>query len=91
MNLKYLGLLQTIAGSETVIPIEQVLDELPSGDGAALADVSEQGTVPALVTRTSTSDRGTSKVNWSKTCFVISPIGEDGSDSRKHADLFWDL
>jgi hypothetical protein len=26
-------------------------------------------------------------VKWSKTCFYITPIGEDGSDIRKHADM----
>ena len=25
--------------------------------------------------------------NWDQTCFYITPIGEDGSDQRKHADM----
>jgi len=29
-----------------------------------------------------------SKVDWSRTCFVITPIGEDGSETRQPADLF---
>jgi hypothetical protein len=27
------------------------------------------------------------QIVWSKTCFYITPIGEDGSDIRKHADM----
>ena len=29
-----------------------------------------------------------SKVEWSKICFLISPIGDDESETRRHADLF---
>jgi len=85
VNLTFLGLLQTIAGAETVIPIEQGLDELKvesAEDFIATKDKS-------LLTNTSPlAERSVANVDWSKTCFVISPIGEDGSELRKHADLF---
>jgi len=30
----------------------------------------------------------TSTAEWERICFYISPIGEDGSEQRQHADLF---
>jgi len=84
VNLKFLGLLQTIAGAETVIPIEQGLDEVTAEPDDLITSTEES----VVVSQSPESDRTIAKVSWSKTCFVISPIGEDGSELRKHADLF---
>ncbi|WP_149499008.1 hypothetical protein [Roseiconus lacunae] len=32
-------------------------------------------------------DEGEADGDWSKICFYITPIGEDGSDARKHSDM----
>lgn len=34
-----------------------------------------------------TSETPAQAVDWDKVCFYITPIGDDGSDSRKHADM----
>lgn len=80
-NVKELGLLRTIAGSETLVTIEQVLDEIGKGPAApASIKHTESGDVaPTLVAGTK---------NWDKVCFYVSPIGDDGTDTRKHSDLF---
>jgi len=82
VNAKFLGLLQTIAGAETLIPIEQVLDEIkseaPRSHGVARGEDAKPTPVPATQ----------SKTRWSQVCFYIAPIGEEGSEQRKHSDLF---
>ena len=86
VNAKDLGLIQTIAGSETLFPIEERREGLTKPGGALSVDSEiSLGAVPEPehVART-TGD----KADWSKICFFITPIGEVGSEERKHADLF---
>ena len=79
VNIKYLGMLQTIAGSETLVPIEQVLDEIGGINHSQIK----------IESKTQDVDQGKpQKINWQKTCFIITPIGEENSETRKHADLF---
>lgn len=84
VNAKFLGILKPIAGAERIIPIEQVLEELPA-DQAAPATPAQAllagsgGTAP--VTKSVSLD-------WDRICFYISPIGDEGSEHRQHADLF---
>jgi hypothetical protein len=78
VNAKDLGLLRTIAGAETLIPIEQALEELgaakPTPVGATVT-AEQQGRKPT----------GT---KWQSICFYISPIGDENSEPRRHSDLF---
>jgi hypothetical protein len=77
-NTKHLGLLRTIAGAERVIPIEQALEDLRGGAAPATADVAAQAGVQKVADKSK---------KWSSVCFVISPIGSDGDEDRKHADM----
>jgi len=89
VNIKSLGLLQTIAGSETLISIEQALDEIEQKPTPTSPQELEDLEIPpSVIPQISSAKSIGSRVNWAKTCFVISPIGEDGSEIRKHADLF---
>jgi hypothetical protein len=78
-NAKELGLLRTVAGAERIIPIEQVLEEIPSlqGEPTSATAAAEQGRQKI--------DK--SKRSWKNTCFVIAPIGDEDSESRKHSDM----
>ena len=92
VNAKDLGLIQTIGGSETLFPIESRLDDLgeepPAAPGIG-ADQSTANTVAPQSTNPSPSvSPGSGRTDWSRVCFVITAIGEDGSDQRRHADLF---
>jgi hypothetical protein len=86
VNAKFLGLLQTIAGSEMLVPIEQVIDENVGSHVMTRDDVVGKPSTAQLTTLKSTAPGP--KTNWSKVCFYISPIGDDVSDVRKHSDLF---
>jgi hypothetical protein len=83
VNVKGLDLLRTIGGAETLVPIEQVLDELPSDERHV-----EQGGPqrPGVVGKS--SPEVISAKDWKNICFYITPIGSDDSEERKHADLF---
>lgn len=78
VNVKDLGLLRTIAAAETLIPIDQALDEIgnkppiPPAPGGGLVHVSVSG----------------GATDWSTICFYVSPIGDAESVARKHSDLF---
>jgi hypothetical protein len=85
VNAKDMNLIQTIAGSEMLLPVEQVVDELPEEQipGAqALAQVS-----PAAAEAEAERALQPEKTEWSAICFVITAIAEEGSEQRKHSDL----
>jgi hypothetical protein len=83
LNLKHVGLLQTLSGAERILTVEHMLDLLPAGSPAA----------PAASVGSATSDqpisgRNATQASFDNTCFYITPIGAEGSDFRKHSDLF---
>jgi hypothetical protein len=84
VNAKFLGLLRTIAGSEVLIPIDQAVEESPAAPLAA-TDAATTTITPAGTGKEIT---GSDATDWTTACFYISPIGKEGSDERKHSDLF---
>ena len=79
VNIKDLGLLRTIAAAETLIPIDQALDEAGS----------KPPTGPPLQGKPSETGKPTQAIStdWATTCFYVTPIGDPDSP-RKHSDLF---
>lgn len=92
VNAKDLALIQTVGGSETLFPIESRLDDLGEEPPAApgiRADQSNASTVAPQATNSGLSVIPESgRTDWSRVCFVITAIGEEGSEQRRHADLF---
>ena len=84
VNAKYLGVLKPIAGAERIVPVEQVLEELPATPDAPAAS-SDTGVTTA---RTGSAPKSAGAPEWESVCFYVSPIGDDDSEHRKHADLF---
>lgn len=72
VNAKYLGLLQTIAGSETLIPVEHVIDELKA-DPTSSTNGSLAPNPTSDIDGSGTAATG----DWDSLCFYISPIGEE--------------
>ena len=85
VNCNFLGILRTIAGAERLVPLEQVSEELPAHSGTTNGHEIEvdfgEDSKPLLPERKDAAER-------TRTCFYISPIGEVGTEHRKHADLF---
>lgn len=89
VNAKYLGLLRTIGGAETLVTIEQVLEELPAvaGDGAVNPRPAAKVLTAAVIAKMAASSSADAP-DWQKVCFYITPIGAEDSLERKHSDLF---
>jgi hypothetical protein len=89
VNCKYVGVLKNLAGAERFLSIEHVLDELPeeSKDSAGIRDgnvvVNKQASVAEM-----SAVVVTTLASFDDACFYVSPIGHDGSEQRRHADLF---
>jgi hypothetical protein len=81
LNAKFLGLLKTIAGSERIIPIEQALEELST----EVAMRPESAATTASVFSPGQDAAATG--DFAKVCFYITPIGEEASEQRRHADF----
>ncbi len=79
VNLRFVGLLKTLSGAERIITVDMHLDELPSSNRpkTAMEPVLPKSN---LIT--------TEQAQFETTCFYIAPIGADGSEARKHSDLF---
>jgi hypothetical protein len=84
VNAKHVGVLRPMAGSERVLTIEHVLDELPSTPASA----TRNGGGAAGVTSAGGTTPVASGHAYDQTCFYVTPIGEDDSEVRKHADVF---
>lgn len=76
-NAKFLGLLRTSAGAERLVPIEQVLEGFPG----------QNSTPSTLAAELPAEDSSGKQRDMSKVCFLIAPIGDDGTDQRKHSDM----
>lgn len=77
-NARYIGLIKLLSGAERIVPIDQLIEE--SVDKEILCEKEEnKGEENVQINGTS---------EWDKICFYIAPIGSEGSDERKHSDLF---
>ncbi|WP_236473676.1 hypothetical protein [Mesorhizobium muleiense] len=81
VNLRFVGLLQTLSGAERILTVDHALDSIPSGASAAGRQ--------HVQARTSAENPLTvhSDVQFDRICFYIGPIGDPDSDQRKHSDL----
>jgi hypothetical protein len=85
VNAKDLGLIRSIAGADTLVPAEQVLEELASTAGGERTS-SFGAMTSGAANSIPKSDSSQVKADWDEICFYITPIGSEGSDERRHAD-----
>ncbi|MHA6695290.1 hypothetical protein [Homoserinimonas sp. A520] len=96
-NARDLGLLTTYAGAERLLTFEILLDEL-TDDGKLRGDVdnnadlgadleSDAARPPARKAPVSPAQVIANTADLKNVCFLVTPIGEDGSEQRMHADL----
>ncbi|MGA2630971.1 MAG: hypothetical protein ABSG54_12260 [Terriglobia bacterium] len=81
LNGKFLGLLKTISGSERIIPIEQAVEEVSE------ARATQDETTTLAVPIAGTGESAAATEDFAKICFYITPIGEENSEHRRHADF----
>ena len=82
VNAKYIGLVRVLSGAERLISIEQLLEETPE---KSKNQSLRQNDEPAITCKP-TENTG-DKADYENTCFYITPIGEEGTEIRKHSDM----
>jgi hypothetical protein len=86
VNAKFIGLLQTIAGSETLVPIETLIEQLPAASNQPPRQAAHN---IAVSLRDDSIDASSEHAaSWDSVCFYITPIGDEDTEHRKHSDLF---
>lgn len=84
VNAKYLTLLRVMSGSERLLSIEHILEELPKSN-LSTSEINYGNGTTSIKAPTTNSEE---TEDWSKICFYITPIGASGSEHRQHSDLF---
>jgi hypothetical protein len=84
VNLRFVGLLQTLSGAERIVAINHLLDSLPTSRISADRAPSEGPPLAVEGRGIITQEHAA----FETTCFYITPIGDEGSEQRKHSDLF---
>lgn len=78
VNLRFVNLLKTLSGAERIISLDMLLSGMPA------STVDQRPAIPRPTTSIITSENA----QFESTCFYIAPIGSEGSEPRKHSDLF---
>lgn len=88
VNLRELGLLQTLSGAERILTVDHYLDSLPQMSAMqSTRPAPIAGAAPASVPRLATSLITSEQAQFETACFYVTPIGAPGSDERLHSDL----
>jgi len=82
VNAKFVGVLKPVSGVERLLPLDHALDELGGPDPAA------PGAKDAAARRSASGQPAVRDADWSNTCFYVTPIGDEDSEERRHADVF---
>lgn len=90
VNAKFVGVLRTLAGAERLITLDALVDDyLPAeakkgkaSQRSAREPIGPRSDAPAPTATRPISD------DFVNTCFYLTPIGDEDSEARKHADLF---
>lgn len=82
VNLRDLGLLQTLSGAERIVTVDHLLDTLPA------ASLRQETNVQQTHTHSPGRLVTLEQADFESTCFYVTPIGEEDSEHRKHSDLF---
>jgi hypothetical protein len=74
-NAKTVGLLAVKTGAEQLQTIEQLIETLARGE------------VPAALPAAQLGEPIPTKEEFARVCFFIAPIGDEGTEVRKHSDM----
>jgi hypothetical protein len=80
LNAKQVGVLRPVAGTERVLSIDQIIDEQPAGSPNGARGISN---IPARQPEAARAAPG----KFEHTCFYVTPIGDEDTPERKHADV----
>jgi hypothetical protein len=88
INLRFTGLLQTLSGAERIVALNHLLDSLPTSRITTESNSALQvpDARPGGIERREIITQ--EHAAFETTCFYVTPIGDEGSEERKHSDLF---
>lgn len=86
LNLRYVGLLQMLSGAERIVTLDHLLDSLPSS--SAQSQRTSENAISSTTHHPASPLMTAEQARFETVCFYVTPIGEDGSEHRKHSDLF---
>jgi hypothetical protein len=78
-NAQFVGLLATREGAEYLVPVDEASVEISTGEAGTAQPVPPE--IP------NEREKQIAEEDFSKTCFFIAPIGEEGTEERKHSDM----
>lgn len=78
VNVRFVGLLQTLSGAERILTVDHALDQIPASNSPLSVAQSTSSNQPIVIH---------SDAQFDRICFFIGPIGEMGSEARKHSDM----
>lgn len=88
VNAKHIGLIKVMSGTERIISIEHLLEDITPESPDQLTQPIVKPSPRVIGAVNAEAGRNTSNDEWDRTCFYITPIGVEGSEQRMHADLF---
>ncbi len=87
-NCREVGLINTIGGAEWLLSVGAALDNVRESPAPGVETSDGQAaTTQTIPTRTTTPRVSIESPAMDRTCFIVTPIGADNSEFRKHADL----
>jgi hypothetical protein len=85
LNAQFLRLLRTISGSQRLVSIEQVIEEgVPARPSGVSGETTSDNVARAAILESVELE---TEEDFSKICFYITPIGDPGSEHRRHSDF----
>ena len=88
-NLRYLGLIQEISGSECVLPIEEALSELPTTSPDTVSETSDAAPAPSPVDESPQATRMPQVLDRSPALHIDIQIHIDSTASAEQIDLIF--
>lgn len=84
VNAQFLGIIKTLSGAQRLITIEHLIEELSAENSAPTIGAI----MPHIdIANDTVTNSLSSEVSYDKICFYITPIGEEGTEQRKHSDM----
>jgi hypothetical protein len=87
VNAKFLGLLRTLAGTERIVSIEQAIEETPTARESLVDQPAELKNGKPIQAQPALREGAESVGDFDEVCFYITPIGDEASEGRRHADF----
>ncbi|HWF33462.1 MAG TPA: hypothetical protein VG188_13005 [Solirubrobacteraceae bacterium] len=87
INVRDVGMLKTLSGAERILTLDHMLDDLPPGTEHVPKFPDSNGLAPDDSGLSHAGSGFVSPADLQNTCFYITPIGEEDSEERDHADL----